>query len=66
MTSNACCVLAISKNDADVITELRNDVGSTDPNQAKQENPNSIRAMFGTDTIMNAIHASDSEEVARR
>jgi nucleoside diphosphate kinase len=66
MTSHPCHVLAVTKTEGHVINDLRNDIGPTDPNQAKQENPNSLRAMFGTDDIMNAIHASDGEEVARR
>jgi nucleoside diphosphate kinase len=68
MTSNPSCVLALSKGDADesVIDDLRHETGSTDPNQAKQEMPNSLRALYGTDNIMNAIHASDSKEAATR
>jgi len=68
MTSNSSCVLALSKGDTgeSVIDDLRHETGSTDPNQAKQENPNSLRALYGTDNIMNAIHASDTKEAATR
>ncbi len=41
----------------DVIKELRDFIGSTDPKKAKN---GTIRALFGTDVRQNAVHASDS------
>ena len=35
-------------------------LGPTNSEKAKQEAPNTIRAMFGTDGRRNAMHASDS------
>lgn len=68
MTSNTSCILALTKGELgkNVIEDLRFEIGSTNPSQAKEENPDSLRALYGSDEIMNAIHASDSKEAASR
>jgi len=38
--------------------------GPDDSEQARQIAPNSIRALFGTDVLQNAVHASDSHTIA--
>ncbi len=59
MTSGAVVVAVLERDDA--VAELRRIVGATNPQKAE---PGTIRAMFGTDVTMNAIHASDSDENA--
>ena len=44
----------------------RSTLGPTDPVVARNDAPNSIRALFGTDTTYNAAHGSDSPEAANR
>lgn len=63
----------ISKDSSDVIHEVRDLIGATDPSKAL---PNSIRGKFGMDSIEHAInqkrmvnnliHASDSKESVER
>lgn len=59
MTSGQVIVAVLERDDA--VAELRRTVGATNPQNAE---PGTIRAMFGTDVTMNAIHASDSDENA--
>ncbi len=47
----------------DAIATAREMAGATDPGQAK---PGTIRADYGIDVQRNVIHASDSQESARR
>ncbi len=67
MTSGVSCILALSKKDntEDVINTWRDDIGPTDIDEAKK-NPDSFRAQYATDKLMNAIHGSDSHESAMR
>ncbi len=60
MTSGPVIVAVLEREDA--VAELRRTVGATNPQKAE---PGTIRAMFGKDVTMNAIHASDSDENAR-
>ena len=41
-------------------------VGPTNSNVAREQQPNTIRAKFGTDGSMNAVHGSANPEDARR
>jgi nucleoside diphosphate kinase len=50
----------------DVIPELRSLVGPTDSKQAKEEAPDTLRALYGTNHIENAVHTCDSRESAAR
>lgn len=61
MTSGPCIPLALER--ADAITHLRTVIGATDPREAA---PGTVRALFAESKERNAIHASDSEENARR
>ena len=65
MTSGPSCVLALSKNADDVISEWRHDIGPTNPEEARK-NPDSFRAQYATDKLINGIHGSDSYESAMR
>ncbi|CAM9576753.1 unnamed protein product, partial [Discosporangium mesarthrocarpum] len=58
MTSGPVLKLCLEK--ADGIAAWRKLIGPSDPNQAKVENPTSIRAVFGTDGTKNTVHGSDS------
>lgn len=46
---------------ANAIENLRGVLGPTDSAEARQEAPGSLRAIFGTDKLRNAVHASASE-----
>jgi nucleoside diphosphate kinase len=48
------------------IAVARAAIGPTDPAQAREEAPDSIRALFGTELPHNAVHLSDSVEEAAR
>ncbi|XP_065051819.1 thioredoxin domain-containing protein 3 homolog isoform X2 [Rhopilema esculentum] len=70
MSSDPVLTLVLSKKGEDpgygLIPELRDLIGPKDVNQAKEEAPASIRAQYGTDAIMNAVHSCDSSESAAR
>lgn len=50
----------------DAIKAWRNLLGPTNSEKARSEDPESIRALFGTDGRKNACHGSDSPESAAR
>ena len=47
----------------DAIARIRKALGPTDPSKAP---PGSIRREFGSNVMVNAAHASDSEESVKR
>jgi nucleoside diphosphate kinase len=47
----------------DAVRKIRDLLGATDPSKAR---PGSVRREFGTSIMVNAAHASDSVENARR
>ncbi len=55
--------LAIVYEGVHAVDKIRDVLGSTDPSKAR---PGSIRREFGTNIMVNAAHASDSVENARR
>lgn len=55
--------LALVYEGIDAVTKIRNILGATDPSKAR---PGSVRREFGSDVMVNAAHASDSVENARR
>ncbi|MCK5851240.1 MAG: nucleoside-diphosphate kinase [Kiritimatiellae bacterium] len=55
--------LAIVYEGIDAVKKIRDILGATDPLKAR---PGSIRREFGTNIMINAAHASDSVESARR
>jgi nucleoside-diphosphate kinase len=61
MTSGACLPLALER--ADAVAQLRAVIGATDPKEAA---PGTVRSLFAESKERNAIHASDSDENARR
>jgi nucleoside-diphosphate kinase len=61
MTSGPCMPLALERDDA--VLMLREVIGATDPKEAA---PGTVRALYAESKERNAIHASDSEDNARR
>src|SRR5881397_40920 len=61
MTSGPALVLALER--ADAVAHLRQVIGATDPAEAK---PGTVRKLYAESKERNAIHASDSDESARR
>ncbi len=59
--SNGFVVAALLKKE-NAVQDLRNFVGSTDPQKAEK---GTIRSDFGLDVTRNSVHASDSEESAK-
>ncbi|XP_077997128.1 thioredoxin domain-containing protein 6-like isoform X3 [Glandiceps talaboti] len=68
MASGPVHTLVLTKGDTGegVVPEVRALLGPADVLIAKEEAPESLRAVYGTDTITNALHAADSEETAAR
>ncbi|RQV97499.1 nucleoside-diphosphate kinase [bacterium] len=60
MISGPCVPMVVEGED--VITGIRNLIGSTDPAQAKA---GTIRKDYGENVTRNVVHASDSPETAR-
>jgi nucleoside-diphosphate kinase len=61
MTSGPCLPMALEREDA--VNQMRTVIGATDPAEAA---PGTIRKLFAESKGKNAIHASDSQENARR
>ena len=57
MTNGLSIAIILKKSNA--VLDLRNFIGSTDPQSASKD---SIRALYGDDITRNAVHASDSDE----
>ncbi|KAJ3074881.1 Thioredoxin domain-containing protein 3 [Podochytrium sp. JEL0797] len=64
MSSAPIYALVLEKPSA--IKEWRTLAGPTNSNKARESAPLSIRALFGTDGSLNAVHGSDSPEAAER
>ncbi|XP_065679224.1 thioredoxin domain-containing protein 6 isoform X3 [Hydra vulgaris] len=63
MSSGTTHFIILSKEDA--VSELRRLMGPTEPTEAKEKFPDSLRAQFGKDAIRNAVHCSSSASGAR-
>jgi len=61
MTTGPCMPMVLEK--ADAVAALRKAIGATDPKEAEQ---GTVRQLFAESKERNAIHASDSDENARR
>ncbi|KXS21070.1 nucleoside diphosphate kinase [Gonapodya prolifera JEL478] len=66
LTSASASSLALILRGDNVISGWKEMIGPFDPTKAKEVSPNSIRALYGTDEIKNAVHGSDDEECAVR
>jgi len=59
-------VLAMELRAPSAVAAWRQTLGPTDPEKARLESPDTLRARFGTDTTYNAAHGSDSVQAAVR
>ncbi|RKP19481.1 nucleoside diphosphate kinase [Rozella allomycis CSF55] len=64
--SSCSPIIALILEKEDAVQAWRQAIGPTNSIKAKEEAPDSIRAMFGTDGSLNAVHGSDSLESAER
>eukprot|EP01029_Cantina_marsupialis_P022161 TRINITY_DN53972_c0_g1_i1.p1 TRINITY_DN53972_c0_g1~~TRINITY_DN53972_c0_g1_i1.p1 ORF type:complete len:499 (-),score=179.29 TRINITY_DN53972_c0_g1_i1:225-1721(-) len=64
ITDGTCLALEMSKVGA--IQHFRKIMGPTNPEKAKNDAPESLRARFGTDVTRNGFHGSDSATGASR
>jgi nucleoside-diphosphate kinase len=64
MTSGPIVVMVLAKHDA--VREWRKLMGPTNVDDARQNHPSSLRALYGKNTTNNAVHGSDSIKSARR
>ena len=63
MSSGPCIPLALERSGSDAVAFMRLTIGATDPAEA---DPGTIRKLYAESKGRNAIHASDSDENARR
>jgi len=63
MTSGPTMFMVLSREDA--VQGIRDMIGPTDPEEAKQSAPESIRAVLGKDQLRNAMHAASNTEKAK-
>ncbi|XP_039251849.2 thioredoxin domain-containing protein 3 homolog isoform X3 [Styela clava] len=68
VVSGPCRVLVLTKSGSGegVVEQWRDIIGPFDAAVAKEENPDSLRAIYGTDAKANALHGSSSQEEAAR
>ena len=64
MIAGPCQLLVLSKTD--VVASFQELMGPESPETAKAEAPESLRALYGTDDIQNAVYGSVSAEAAFR
>lgn len=62
LASGPCLALELRKDDA--VNAFREFCGPRDPKVAKQIRPNTLRAKYGSDVVMNAVHCTDLQEDA--
>ena len=60
ITSGPCIVMEVRQENA--VSSFRQLAGPIDPEVAKHLRPNTIRANFGNDRVLNAVHCTDLPE----
>nr|CAB3264380.1 CiIC3 thioredoxin domain-containing protein 3 homolog [Phallusia mammillata] len=63
MTSGSTMMMVLSAEDA--VSKLREVMGPTDPEVAKETHPESLRALFAKSILENAMHAPSTPESAK-
>ncbi|CEG81635.1 hypothetical protein RMATCC62417_15809 [Rhizopus microsporus] len=64
ISSSEICALLLEKENA--IDEFKSFLGPRNPKKAKKKKPASLHALFGTDSVHNAVDGSDSVEHAEK
>lgn len=64
MSSGPTLAMVVAKRNA--IKDFREILGPTNSEQAREVDPKSFRARYGTDTLKNALHGSESQLAAER
>ncbi|MCO5580713.1 hypothetical protein L7F22_034583 [Adiantum nelumboides] len=59
-------ILALVLEQDNAVAKWRVLIGPTDPKKAQIEEPNSIRALYGSNTTQNCVHGSDTIAAANR
>lgn len=62
MTSGETEILVLSRENA--IDGWREEIGDVNPSNAKETNPNSLRAIYGVDTLNNGLHGATTKDQA--
>lgn len=64
LSSGPCIAMEIlgKSDNSNAYLELRSLCGPMDPEIAQQIRPQTLRAKFGTNKILNAVHCTDLEE----
>ncbi|KAJ3332092.1 Nucleoside diphosphate kinase 7 [Blyttiomyces sp. JEL0837] len=62
MTSGPLVAIEITGKVENIVSTFRDFVGPTDPQLGRQLRPKSLRALYGTDKVKNAVHCTDLEE----
>jgi len=55
-------VLVTGKDQDNVVSSFREFTGPQNPSLAKALRPQSLRAMYGVDSVRNAVHCTDLED----
>ncbi|XP_067459488.1 thioredoxin domain-containing protein 6 isoform X1 [Thunnus thynnus] len=68
MSSGPSHILVLSQveGSANVVPAWREFIGPADTEEARRENPESLRAQYGTQTLFNAVHGSEDSDQASR
>ncbi|KAJ3395540.1 Nucleoside diphosphate kinase 7, partial [Chytridiales sp. JEL 0842] len=62
LTAGPLVALEITGQAQNIVSAFREFVGPTDPELGRQLRPKSLRALYGTDKVKNAVHCTDLEE----
>uniref|UniRef100_A0A667Y703 Nucleoside diphosphate kinase B n=1 Tax=Myripristis murdjan TaxID=586833 RepID=A0A667Y703_9TELE len=68
MSSGPSHILVLSRveGSANVVPAWREFIGPADTEEAKRDKPESLRAQYGTQTLLNAVHGSEDSDQASR
>ena len=64
MSSSPTLAVLVTDSSYNLVERFRDFVGPMSPQLAKIVRPNSLRALFGEDEVMNAVHSTDLSEDA--